>query len=397
MTREYHGIKTRQGCNSGLKDITFIFTTILRPDCARRLIASIRRHCPALKVVVADQNPFDPAMDAFYRENEVTVRYLPFDSGVGKGRASLMDLVDTRYTLFGDDDFIFTERTDLAPARQFLDAHAEIGLVGGSMIDHRSQADGRQVKVRRRYEKLVSLLPEHRGMIVTPIDYVSPRITIFNGHHFHHCDMTLNWALCRTDMLADPELRWDPQFKSGGEHEDFFLQIKYRSDWGVVHCPQMICEHRHDGSARYDALRARADGWAAMGRKWGVDWLLDIGTGLRRFDDFNSVRPYTANPLASAQQLPAIGTDFLRLWHDGLAGASVSPVQSLREARARSAAANANLQRRIGILQGRVARLTAGHEKAGTRIAALTERNRAMRQRLGLSGSGDPPSESPAR
>lgn len=380
-----------------MKDITFIFTTILRPDCTRRLIASIRRHCPTLNVIVADQNPVDPAMDAFYRAHDVTVRYLPFDSGVAAGRASLIDMVQTPYTLFGDDDFIFTAQTDPGPARKFLEAHAEIGLVGGSVIDLGTNAAGRQVKTRRRYEKLISLLPEHRGMITVPIDHVAPRVTVFDGRHFLHCDVTLNWALCRTEILTEAGPRWDPQFKSGGEHEDFFLQVKYRSTWGVVHCPQLVCEHRRHGSAPYNALRSRGDGWAAMGRKWGADWLLEVGIGLRRFDSFHSILPYTASNSGSAQQLPSTAGDFLRLWHDGHAAASISPAQRLREARAQASAANDRLQRRIEILQDRLARSSAGTEKNLARIAALTRQNQLLRARLGGSGTDGPPPEAPAQ
>lgn len=365
-----------------LDDVTFIFATIHRPACVRRLITSVRHYYPSLKIAVADQNPPDPKMEEFYQRNGVMVRYVPFDTGVSGSRSSLLELVDTKYILYGDDDFIFTQHTNLALPRDFLEVHADFGLVGGNMMDLRVAEDGSVIKSRRRFEKILSFCPEQRGVISTPIDYVHPKTFLFKDRLFYQCDMTLNWALCRSEIFADPNLRWDPEFKISGEHENFFFQLKLRSAWRIAYSPELLCDHKHEHFEHYEILRSRTEGWISLGKKWDIDWMLDIGSGLRYFSDFESPIPYTATSGASAQQTPNINRDFLRVWHCGHASASVSFTQQLKTARERAGAASATAQRRIQGLSERIERLAANNAKALERNERLVEQNQQLKKRI---------------
>ena len=286
-------------------------------------------------------------MDQFYADYDVTVNYVPYDAGVSFSRASLINRVTTPYILYGDDDFIFTEQTNLALPLAYLMQHAAIGLVGGNMYDCKTNAAGAVVKTRRRFERILTFHDRQRGVISTPIDYIIPKTDIFDNAPFYHCDMTLNWALCRKEIFDDPGLQWDAQFKISGEHENFFFQLHKLSDWKVVYCPAMICDHKHEEAEGYNLLRSRQTGWQALGKKWDLEWMLDIGSGLRMFSDFESPTPFTAKFGASSQQTPSKQHDFLRLWADGSASASISPVQTLKSARATATTAGLQARKRI--------------------------------------------------
>src|SRR5512143_3189093 len=83
------------------EQLTVLIKTFERPKVLRRLLISIRRQYPDLKIVVVDDSrqPIDI-------EGVRTIP-MPFDSGVSAGRNEGLKHIDTRYTLVLDDDFVF--------------------------------------------------------------------------------------------------------------------------------------------------------------------------------------------------------------------------------------------------------------------------------------------------
>jgi len=86
-------------------------------------------------------------------------------------------------------------------------------------------------------------------------------------------------------------VKWDPQFKTGLEHSDFFLRLKYRSDRNhmpvfrdgmhvlrkkpikVAYTPDVWMYHRRfSQNAEYNQYRMRLVGWQLFGDKWRVDF-----------------------------------------------------------------------------------------------------------------------------
>ena len=191
-------------------DISFVFVTINRPQAARRLIDSIRQRYPEMPIHVGDQSQPTPAMQAFYEDRRVHSRFFPFDSGVSYCRSELVKEITTDYVLFGDDDFIFTEKSLFDVPRRILQENQHIGLVGGSIIDIYDAPDGRCFRSFRRFEKKIYLDEESQLFISIPIDYLPPEIGHTDHQQYYHCDMTLNWALCRRDLFADQRVLWDP-------------------------------------------------------------------------------------------------------------------------------------------------------------------------------------------
>lgn len=311
-------------------DISFMFVTMNRPQAVRRLIDSVRQMYPKMPIHVGDQSEPSPAMRTFYEERNVSARYFPFDSGVGYCRSELVKEIGTEYVLYGDDDLVFTEKSRFDVPRRILEENAHIGLVGGSWVLTGISSQGEKWRQLTRWEKKIYLDEESRIFLSIPIDYLPPEIGCVDGHQFYFCDMTHNWALCRRELFADQRVLWDPQFKSNGEHENFFLQLKKYSPYRVVYYPGMQCDHCHISNPAYDQLRYRQDGWVRFGRKWNLVAHLEIGVGLRYYADYERVTHYGSQTCARSGQgqAPLQQTAYIRVWPEGYVEAAESSCES---------------------------------------------------------------------
>jgi hypothetical protein len=382
--------------------LSFIFTTIRRDNCARRLIDSALSFYPRLKILVADQNPPTEAMAAFYRDRGVEAHWTPFDFGVSAGRALLARKVTTPLLVYGDDDFVFTRQTRFAPVARYLAARPDVALVTGGMVDQYAGKDGQPYRARRRYETYLYRDRSHRGLIAVPIDHVRPKVDVFEGELFYRCDLGLNWAMARTSLFDDDRFLWDGQFKTNGEHENFFLQLQEFGGGKVMFYPFMECDHVPETHADYELLRGRDHGWAAFGRKWDVDWFLHVGKSFHQYSHYTaSTVRFAAGGQGGAAHLPPRNDDYLRIWANGSSVASVSDGQILREANERTRLAWEKADKRIETLRARVQNTEAENERMTGVIAGLRTRgksleaeNSQLRRRLAELEAGAP---SPSR
>ena len=111
-----------------LADITAVVKTFERPRMLARLLRSIRRIHPSLKVIVVDDSKHPQDVPG------ATVIRLPFDQGISAGRQAGLDAVETTRLLMLDDDYVFYRGTDILAASAVLDRHPEVDLVGGAVV-----------------------------------------------------------------------------------------------------------------------------------------------------------------------------------------------------------------------------------------------------------------------
>jgi len=356
-------------------NLSFIFTTIARDNCARRLIDSALEFYPKLKILIADQNEPTEEMETFYRARGVEVHWVPFDFGVSAGRALLARNVKTPFLVFGDDDYVFTSRTRFAPVVEYLKARPDVAIVTGTWVDNFEGKDGRIYREHRRYETHMYRDVLNRGLVAIPIDHVKPRVDVFDGEIFYQCDLGLNWAMTRTSFFDDERFLWDSQFKTNGEHENFFLQIKEFGGGRVMFYPFMECDHRPEAPSSYLRLRNREDGWVAFGQKWAVDWFLLVGKTFHEYRDYSgSGITYASAGQGAASYLPKRNDDYLRIWANGSALASVSDSVALREANQRERLAWKKADKRIEALRERLEKANAQNERVARVNADLRVR-----------------------
>lgn len=114
---------------TSLDRLTALVKTHERPHACERLLESLRRLHPSLGILVVDDSraPRD-------WQGVRTIK-LPYDVGASAGRNAGLAAIETELVLSLDDDFIACRQTDLARPLAFLDAHRNVDLVGGSVID----------------------------------------------------------------------------------------------------------------------------------------------------------------------------------------------------------------------------------------------------------------------
>ncbi len=223
-----------------LAELTAVVKTFERPRALRRLLTSVRRFYPNLKMVVVDDSR-QPA-----RLPDVETLVLPFDSGVSAGRSAGLAHVETPYILNLDDDFIFYRHTDLGAALRLMEAHPEMHLMGGQVVHlplfHTT--DYRQA-----------------GLLAADFAPARPLGSLIGGLPVY--DKVANFFLARTERLR--QVDWDPALKRM-EHADFFTRA--RGVLTSVHNAELRCLHAGTPfDAAYMAHRLDLAGDAAVLRE----------------------------------------------------------------------------------------------------------------------------------
>ena len=220
--------------------ITCGIKTLERPASVRKLLASIKRQWPELRCVVVDDSR-QPALPKSLQDECKYIK-LPFDTGLGAGRNVMIDAVETEYTLYLDDDFVFIGDTRPDVFQAILDSD-EVDLVGG------------QYKERNGFRLYHGLLEQKgstlyyhrktRGQFT--VDYRGQAVPV------HRVDIVNNFFLGRTEQLQ--EIRWDAELKIN-THTEFFIRASQAVRIG--YCPPVHVYHAHDRpSEEYKRLRHR--------------------------------------------------------------------------------------------------------------------------------------------
>lgn len=272
--------------------LALVFATISRPHAVQRLVMSVRKYCPNVSIYIADQSSPTPWQKAFYAENNCKVVWMDHDVGVCASRNAAVDMVKEPYFVLCDDDFILTEESDFSSALTLLNADKKIGVVGGRLIDIHESLDTGELYENQRFWELNFHYDRHKGSLLTiPVHYFSPDPKIIEGVRFFECDAVMNFAVFRTEMFDDV-IRWDPLFKSNGEHEDFYLNLKVNGKHRVVYTPQLLAQHHHPPLQSYSNLRNRSRGWQLFLEKWGLRQYLELDGCLRITNDVDKTYSY---------------------------------------------------------------------------------------------------------
>lgn len=215
--------------------LTVVVKTFERPHLLRRLVRSLRRDHPAVRLVVVDDSRVPVHLDG------VEVIALPHDVGVSAGKNAGLALVDTPYVAFLDDDYVATRRTDFARVVAVLDAHPDIDLVGGR----------------------VAFLPSFRsddyrrsGLFPTPVPPKRPVGSLVGGLPVY--DKVANFFVARTEAVR--EVGWSPELKRL-DHTDFFTRARgvlttvYDDGFGCLHSQDRFAAAYLEARSSTDADR----------------------------------------------------------------------------------------------------------------------------------------------
>jgi (N-acetylneuraminyl)-galactosylglucosylceramide N-acetylgalactosaminyltransferase len=248
--------------------VTAIVKTFERPRSLDRLVRSIRRQYPNLRVLVGDDS-MTP-----YPRADVEYMRLPVDVGVAAGRNALLEMVRTPFFVSLDDDFAFTAETRLERLLDTIQRH-DAALVAGDLVECKQKFAWR---VQRRREVL-------QGVIRREGD----ALRLVRGHagsvgDAYACDLTPHFFLARTEAIRRVG-GWFAPLKAE-DHQELLIRLK---DAGlrVLHRPDVVAEHWPELPQVFAAYRAR-DFAPLVARRHGLRSITDMDGRHREFPELRA-------------------------------------------------------------------------------------------------------------
>jgi len=176
--------------------VTLIVKAGSRPKLLDEMISSARYYYPFIDILVAD--------DSTMPQPRTDVKYfvLPVDTGSAASRNLLLSQVRTKYFMYVDDDYIFTNQTRIDLLLDVIE-NTEVGLVAGQVMDENSWK-------------------RHPMVHVPPQSWAEAETRIEQFPDCVYCDFATNFFLAETDLILSKTPRWDPNLKTV-EHQDFYI------------------------------------------------------------------------------------------------------------------------------------------------------------------------------
>lgn len=233
-----------------MMDFSVLIKTHERPNCLRRLMASLHDYYPTVPVLVADDSPTEGMAVRInkIRGGTVVVHSIIANSGLSYGRNYLVDHCTTPYFLLFDDDFRITEDSDLEGLVEYV-RNGIFDLAGASL---------RLNGAIYHFEGFLDLKPPDLHLTHT-----------HQGDKPAQCDIVFNCFAGITEQIRD--VRWDNELLMA-EHIDFFLRCQ-KYGVSVGHIPGVIVDHCPDrenteyAKAR-DQLQKKCE--PIWRNKWGI-------------------------------------------------------------------------------------------------------------------------------
>lgn len=240
-------------------EIGIMIVHFLRDKILLNLIKSIFKYQPGVKIYIADQSVFDSNREILYKllqDAGHEIYYTGFDSGLSFSRNFLVNKIKEPYIFFADNDNEFLAETNLNKLKQILIDNSTIGMVG--MEEYQND-------IVNHYE--INLEIKDKKIFY--------KKAISKEKNFFYCDMVMNVGLARKELFK--EALWDVSMKLC-EHLDWFLTIKYKTNWEVVCSRIKIGNQNIDiKNPIYLLFRNRNNYfWQYYIDKWNVDSLVDF-------------------------------------------------------------------------------------------------------------------------
>uniref|UniRef100_A0AAV2M4Y8 Glycosyltransferase 2-like domain-containing protein n=2 Tax=Knipowitschia caucasica TaxID=637954 RepID=A0AAV2M4Y8_KNICA len=113
--------------------VTITVKTFLRYNQLNILLSSIRKFYPTMTVVIADDSLEPEKIQGDHIQHYI----MPPSQGWFAGRNLAISQVTTKYFLWVDDDFLFTEETQIEKMLEIMEAVPRLDVVGGSVGSNR--------------------------------------------------------------------------------------------------------------------------------------------------------------------------------------------------------------------------------------------------------------------
>lgn len=223
MTSSNHDDGYCVGRHAAFSEVTVGIKTFMRPHALERCLRSLIGF-GFHEVIVADDS-LEPArthnlelVSQFEYELPINPLELENDVGLAAGRNAIVDACGTRLLLVLDDDHVVNH--SLGSMLCVLEDDRSLGGVSAIWLeDNRAICTACNLFYNKGY-----LIKEFRSL---------PSVRHSEcGRPYIMCDFVPNSTLFRMNALR--EVRWDPTFKIGREHEDFYVRHMMLGRWAFA-------------------------------------------------------------------------------------------------------------------------------------------------------------------
>lgn len=244
-------------------DIAIVFDNFLRDELTFNLIKSIFRFSSGVKLYIADQSVYSKNTFSLYEklmENGHEVIFCGFDCGISNARNKAIEKVKEKYIFMCDSDNLFNKQTQLNDLKSILENNPDMGLI--SLYEKENNEVNHYENNLERCEDILYYRP------------IKADNTCRLDNYFL-CDYTMNVGLAKKEMLDI--IKYDCNMKLA-EHLDFFMTIKYKSNWKVA-CSTVVQIENQDikiDNEQYNKFRNRNKKyWVMYKEKWNLKQIND--------------------------------------------------------------------------------------------------------------------------
>lgn len=228
--------------------------------------ADLKRRC-----IVGDQNKPEEREE----QGGVKTLVLPYDCGLSYARNTLVNMCTAPYVLLLEDDFEFTDETDIGKLRKLMDVRPDVGIVAGQV---------QQMGVSIPFE----FIPTVRDGVL----YHMPDTDLwweYEGIKYKETGSAMNFALFRSEMFDD--ILWDADLKLR-EHQDFYLRFA-DTKWRLLYTPEVVIK---DAKTRftpeYRELKNRDEYLVKMMQKHGLHKIKYQNGSVRILEDGKIIKSH---------------------------------------------------------------------------------------------------------
>ncbi|XP_061082545.1 beta-1,4 N-acetylgalactosaminyltransferase 2-like isoform X1 [Conger conger] len=213
--------------------VTVTTKVFLRYPEVNRLVSSIRKFYKDVKIIIADDS-IDPQK---VNGENIEQYFMPPAQGWFAGRNLAVSQVTTKYFLWVDDDFLFTDKTKIEKFVEIMESLPELDVVAGSV-------NGNTFPFKLFYEE-----GDEEGGCLTRVKGTYQPIP--GNPDCFFASVVVNFFLARTDSVR--KVGFDPLLKRVG-HSEFFMDGL--GELLAAICPAINIDHKSGNkNAKYKTFR----------------------------------------------------------------------------------------------------------------------------------------------
>lgn len=241
-----------------MEDLTIIIKTLDRYNCLKKLLKSVFKRYPKMKVLIGDDSEIsskDIILDQF-KEYDIKYFNLPKDIGLSAGRNFLLKHVETKYFFLLDDDMEIDKKTDLEYAIKKINEE-DLDILGGYCRNYKT-INNKFDEILVFFERIFKyeLPTNYIGSLSLDGDTFYAKYITREFPEYKVSDIVLNVFVAKTKSVLDMG-GWDENLKLQ-EHTEFFyrtklnnLKVAFTNKLSIQHHPVRLKGYKEKRGRNY--------------------------------------------------------------------------------------------------------------------------------------------------